>query len=371
MKQKTTLTGGAYPSYDQNYFTNKNYFVNQKYLDNYQFLDKIPEAFITYNKNRLKKYSNENLVYLNNGSEFELEIYNPSTSVLGIKIKMNDSFISDNFLVIKPGQRIHLDRFINNENKFKFNTYNVENTDEVKDIIKNNGNIELYFFKSKINNNNNIIYYNDFYSNDVIYGNFHYTQPGQFYCSTNINNSIQSTTSTNATTNDSIDLNSIETGMIEKGNKSEQKFDTIYADFNSISAHIINMKILPLSQKPIESKDLIKKCASCKTKLKKDWKFCAKCGTSIKSEQNFHEITFHYTDLSVNIFKFDMICKDYLTTYDIDLGYENIIKILSNKDKIYMIVLDDVKYMPGFFTIKEKKKEGKVILSITLQKEYI
>lgn len=334
-------------------------YFDYSYSEN-TILDKNPEVFLRHNKNRLKKYDDK--VYLNSGSEFDIEIFNPSSSRLGILISLNGSFISESKLVIYPGQRIYLDRFINDNNKFLFKTYEVDNNENISDIIKNNGDVNILFYKER----QTYSYYND---RNIVYGG-----PGSninnnvFYCSTN-DNIIGST---NITT--SID-DKIETGMIEKGSKSDQKFNSVYVDLNLSCSYQYFFKILPISQKPLETKDLIKYCSGCKTKLKKDWNFCSKCGKFVRSEHEFYEITFHYTDLSVNMFKLedDMLELDKysLNTYDIDLGYENVIKILSNRDKIYMIVVDDKRYMPGFFTIKDKKKEGRVILSVSLKNDFL
>lgn len=332
-------------------------------------LDKNPEVFLRHNKNRLKKYDDK--VYLNSGSEFDIEIYNPSSSRLGILISLNGSFISESKLVIYPGQRIYLDRFINDNNKFLFKTYEVDNNDTLSDIIKNNGDVKILFYKER----QIYSYYND---RNIVYGGSGFNMNNNvFYCSTNGNTNDNIIGSTTITT--SID-DKIETGMIEKGSKSDQKFDSVYVDLNFSCSYQCFFKILPMSQKPLETKDLIRYCLGCKTKLKKDWNFCSKCGKSVRSEHEFNEITFHYTDLSVNMFKLedDMLELDeyssstsYCKTYNIDLGYENTIKILSNKDKIYMIVVDDKRYMPGFFTIKDKKKEGRVILSVFLKNDFL
>jgi flagellar hook assembly protein FlgD len=56
-----------------------------------------------------------------------------------------------------------------------------------------------------------------------------------------------------------IPINSIETGRVEKGEKSKQKFTEVEMDFekNYISSTII--QILPESRKPVETKDIFNK----------------------------------------------------------------------------------------------------------------
>jgi membrane protease subunit (stomatin/prohibitin family) len=72
-----------------------------------------------------------------------------------------------------------------------------------------------------------------------------------------------------------------ETGRIEKGNKSNQKFEAVSMDFESYYFHKISYQILPETKKPIETKELKKNfCTSCGFK-NKDYKFCPNCGEKI------------------------------------------------------------------------------------------
>jgi NADH pyrophosphatase NudC (nudix superfamily) len=73
--------------------------------------------------------------------------------------------------------------------------------------------------------------------------------------------------------------NSIETGRVEKGGKSDQSFKTVDKNFlpNACSTSI--WKILPESQKIYDNKDLKVYCSNCGKKRKKDSdKFCSSCG---------------------------------------------------------------------------------------------
>ena len=64
----------------------------------------VPEVFITKNKSRLKVYNNEK-VYLNDGDNFELEIFNNQPEEIGFEIFLNDKLISNSLLILKPAQR--------------------------------------------------------------------------------------------------------------------------------------------------------------------------------------------------------------------------------------------------------------------------
>jgi rRNA maturation endonuclease Nob1 len=43
----------------------------------------------------------------------------------------------------------------------------------------------------------------------------------------------------------------------------------------------VKYKILPMSSKPIEGKDLKKYCTECGKKVKETFKFCPSCGTKV------------------------------------------------------------------------------------------
>ena len=52
---------------------------------------------------------------------------------------------------------------------------------------------------------------------------------------------------------------SIETGRVEKGEKSKQKFDTIDMDFDNYYISSTILELLPESRKPVDAKKLKKK----------------------------------------------------------------------------------------------------------------
>lgn len=243
----------------------------------------IPEVYITKNKSRLKQYVNtKNLsfnspgmsVYLEDGDEFEIEIFNCTTFTLGVKFKFNGEYISNNHLIFEPGQRFFLDRYIDTNNKFKFTTYDVEdNNSKVDNAIRFNGNVEIEFYKKVElikepfypNLNNQMIYGNDYKNYDNNINQIYYTSLDTVQCFA-----------------DNLELKSFkETGKVDKGSKSDQSFKTVDMDFASIYSFHNWFKILPLSQKPIEAKDLKPTCSNCKRKCKKHDKFCSGCGNKL------------------------------------------------------------------------------------------
>ena len=110
-----------------------------------------PLAKIAVNKSLLKEYSNSEysrVVYMKNNSEFQIQIFNPYDYTIGADISINGKRMS-NRIIIKPGQRIWLERYLDEARKFLFSTYEVENSYEAKQAIRNNGLISISFYKEK------------------------------------------------------------------------------------------------------------------------------------------------------------------------------------------------------------------------------
>ena len=105
-------------------------------------------AKIAIKKNLVKEYKNSNsnrVVYLNNGTEFQIYLKNPYQYHVGIKIYVNGKSIG-NMLVLRPGQSWWLDRFMNNNSKFLFSTYEVEDTPEMNYATNKNGKVRIEFY---------------------------------------------------------------------------------------------------------------------------------------------------------------------------------------------------------------------------------
>ena len=253
-------------------------------------------AEITVKKNSIKKYNND--YYLKNGQEFEILLRNNTQDVVMATIKINGKQISTSGLVLKPGQKVYLERYLDQNRKFIFETYKVDNSTESLRAIENNGNIEVQFYKEKYNNNYGYVlpqptyrnpywYYADT-SNQLIGGGL--DTSNVFYSNNeNLSNIVNTsyTTSSNAPTIKSlksrVSLNSmdeVETGRVGQGSISNQSFKDYQGQFQSFSFKTIKLKILPHSLKPLETRDLAQYCVNCGTKNKKNnYKFCPKCGT--------------------------------------------------------------------------------------------
>jgi hypothetical protein len=375
-----------------------------------------PEAHITRSKTksrgRLKIYQN-NTVYLDQGEEFEIELFNPTQKTVLAKIEFNGEMISHSGLVLRQGQRVFLERFFDDNRKFKFEVYEVENTDkalaeagiakmnakskiaeatareqmneflegkalednilaierlkkdaenlneveselnlkanQIKHATEYNGDLKIFFFNEKEIKDNpyKIIkggynpwdnpygtWYNDGFGSlnttltsnisdnslsadlgDLTVGNtmdlnsLTRSVTAKFSSSTNDSNSLKSKKRMKKETlneevkpeeffNQSLRMediknslesltegkfeDSVETGRIGQGSLSNQSFTTVDMEFDMYTFHSIEYKILPTSNKPMETSDLKQYCCQCGKKLKKTDKFCSNCGTKVE-----------------------------------------------------------------------------------------
>ncbi len=243
----------------------------------------VPQSFITKSKQRLKQHTDT--VYLNNGDEFEIELFNPTQNKVLAKIEMNGKSIG-NGIILRPGERIFLERYLDEAKKFLFETYVVNgNNEEVKQAIANNGDVVVKFY------NEDILPTRTFYGsgstltiNNPVWTNTPYT----YTTHNTLGNSSFTTSSTNTFYNASLtsgaintnSLRSLETGRVEKGSNSNQTFTYDSSSFVSYPSTTNWWKIKPQSTKPLVREDLVTYCTECGSKRKKDThKFCPHCGT--------------------------------------------------------------------------------------------
>jgi hypothetical protein len=247
-----------------------------------------PSANITTKKSRLKEYGNK--VYLNDGTQFEIELFNPKDKPVLAKIKLNGSYISSSGLILKPGQRVFLERFIDVDKKFKFETYEVEASQQVADAIRNNGLVEVEFYDEQVYSQQPFWYG----GNTVTLGNsgtwnsnptFTTSGSNAYYSSTS---GIGLVNCSSSITSGTVDMSAPkeatkETGRVEQGEKSKQEMETGYGNFNSWTSSSIKWQIMPTSTKPVEVSEIRNYCPGCRTRIKKSsWKFCPSCGENLK-----------------------------------------------------------------------------------------
>ena len=278
-----------------------------------------PLAKIAVNKSLLKEYSNSEysrVVYMKNNSEFQIQIFNPYDYTIGADISINGKRMS-NRIIIKPGQRIWLERYLDEARKFLFSTYEVENSYEAKQAIRNNGLISISFYKEKPYQEpihifkstpepqpwyNYRLYSDENNFNDFSALNAYHIDNAVNFCAETTRGLAKSSVTSAATSatytstlgidnikpsgakniNANVRSKTIETGRIEKGSHSNQEFENVFIDFEYCSFALETIQILPESQKPYTDKDLKKVyCVNCGRKLNTKYKFCPYCGYRI------------------------------------------------------------------------------------------
>lgn len=301
----------------------------------------LPEAFVSVgkNKNRLKIYNGKN-VFIKDKEEFQIELFNPTQKTIGAKILINGTSISNSLLILKPGERSYLERYLDDNKKFVFETYNVENSAQVKEAIKKNGELRIEFFNEKVVASRGYTTFGSgscttlgtYYSSPTIApsnpfiitcqnlsGSITGTSSNAFSSGINIAGTTNTGTANLGTTSNTLSntmyfstgdfslsdctitttpnvagtttvcdmstgniSSTLETGRIEKGESSNQSFTNYYGEFDSICFRSVEFKLLPESHKPIEVKDIRQYCPGCRTRIKKSsWKFCPSCGESL------------------------------------------------------------------------------------------
>lgn len=285
--------------------------------------DQKPSAWIVNPKDRGRKsIKTGNKIYLEDGKSFEIELFNPLTEAVLSEIKVNGKSVSSTGLVIRPGERCYLDCFIDDKKKFVFKTYEVEDTKESKDAISKNGLVEIFFYKEetlhlpKWKEKVVPVYYPvyPYLQYPWSYPYLQYPWP-QYYGGITTTGGYGSLTVSNSSSNLAINCNSgytgistcnafysssnivpdveyaninslssplMETGRVERGESSSQKFEDIEMNFETYCISNVIYHLFPESQKPIEVKDIKKKfCENCGRNLKGTENFCSDCGCKI------------------------------------------------------------------------------------------
>lgn len=276
-------------------------------------------AKIAIAKNLIKEYKNSNserTVYLNNGTEFQIYLKNPYQTHTGIKISVNNKPIG-NMLVLRPGQSFWLDRFLNENKKFLFSTYNVENTPEMKYATSQNGKVTIQFYHEKEERSYPQVTFKNYDDRSYDYLNYNYNplnisdiklncdceiSPNSTVTCYNSTTTTGSTGHTTLTASSAIGSNSrvlrkevdrsatakvdtnltMETGRVEKGGMSDQKFDYCDLEFEYWPFKTEEIQILPTSRKQIRPEETRRKyCSQCGKKVSPKDKFCSNCGAKL------------------------------------------------------------------------------------------
>jgi len=226
----------------------------------------MPTASITSKKSRLKVYNHTN-IYLKDNSNFEIELHNPTPSRYLAKIYINGKELSKAGIIINSGQRVFLERYIDQDSKFLFKTFEVDDVKETEHARSQNGLIEVKFYKESENIGYNLL--------------VNYPHTFTYYNTSSGLSNISFTATSMLLTENSIPK-SIETGRVYEGEKSNQKLVQSSGDFDSLSSFVYNFQILPESIKAIEAQEIRHYCPGCGLRVKKtSWRFCPNCGEEL------------------------------------------------------------------------------------------
>jgi hypothetical protein len=245
------------------------------YTQNSSVLTPTPTANIAVNRNRLKHYSGDT-VYLKDNTCFEIELYNPKQLKVLAKIEINGQSVSGNGIVLRPGERVFLERWIDAPKKFLFETYQVEDSNESRNAIAKNGKVTVEFYDEAI-----FLTSGTFSTSTVLLTDSPMWTTGTTFIPPYGGSTVNYCSMTSVGANASV-AGSLETGRVEKGESSDQKLVVDSASFNYLCNSKVELRILPESQKPVEVKEIRNYCTECGTRMKaKSWKFCPSCGTKI------------------------------------------------------------------------------------------
>jgi len=289
-----------------------------------------PTVNVSVAKNRLKVYNKESqlpTIYLEKDAEFEIELFNPTKDVIVAEIILNDKAISQGGLVLRQGERIFLERYLDVAKKFRFETYTVSNTEEVQAAIKDNGSLKVKFYredttpkyvtpKSNITDWTPRLYGNNY---DSPFGYVHNSSTDDVH--TMLSGSLSDTlsfTNINASIDDDVigftssvqysaqeipvldaedfiekhpefgrDLRKkskkTETGRVSEGSTSSQEFANSEREFHPYPFATVTYKLMPVSTKQVDASEVGKRryCTNCGSKAKSTFKFCPTCGDKV------------------------------------------------------------------------------------------
>lgn len=227
--------------------------------------DGIPKMFVTKNKQRIKQHGN--VVYLKNGEEFELEIYNPRQNKILAKIELNGKAIGSG-IVLRPGERVFLERHLESNNKFLFETYTIDgNNKSAVKAIENNGSVKVEFFDELIWQTSPTITWTNSDWSIKQPTTYPYCDDPYRYYNGYLNSNFSNITS-----------NNLETGRVEKGSESGQYFVEDNTNFSYFPINSIEWKIIPESRKQITKEDIVVYCGGCGRKKREKERYCPSCG---------------------------------------------------------------------------------------------
>lgn len=251
-------------------------------------------------KDQLPRYGDT--YYMKDGQAFIIMLHNPTRQKIAARLLLNGK-AEQSMIVLKPGQRAWLERFIDIDRKFVFETYEVDDTAESHDAIANNGKVRVEFYAEEIHMNTPVFVEQPVYipvirpvivNPIIVHPNpWPYNNPHWYYNgTTNIGSVCYDSLSDNAggmsvnslkspgvpiVEHDQSAVPQMETGRVEAGAVSNQKFHASFDSFNNYYFHVEEFRLMPEKYKPAEKIKL--HCVKCGRAQKSGDIFCGTCGT--------------------------------------------------------------------------------------------
>lgn len=274
-----------------------------KTMTHYRMQDSAPSAIIlaknprTSSLDELRTYQG-NTIYLNNGDEFQIRLFNPLREKIGVQIGINGD-LSESLLVLNPGEDVTLDRFLDDKSKMLFETYTYDaNNKAAANAVAENGIVNVNFFKEKkvhrlnINKSSRGIYdgYGHFKGMGTTFNldsfdDSTFTTNNVFYSQSLENdNNFTLCSSSLDFASDTVPEVKKETGRVEKGNESIQNFNEVQVEFETFSFHQITYYLKPTSERgsTVTETKVREYCPNCAYRIRNiRWNFCPKCGNEI------------------------------------------------------------------------------------------
>lgn len=308
-------------------------------MTHYNLKSSVPSATVvsrnpkTSSLDEMKLYEGK-YFFLENGQEFQLRLFNPLSETIAARISFNGA-PSASKLIIRPGEDITIDRFLDNDKKMLFETYDVNaNNKAAMDAIVRNGLLSVEFFKEqpifntysgtisvgntewdnsiwRPNTTTGTVNFNGYQSTYTMntshdisgnnIGGVNYDAPINMASMDTLENSCETSGMYNGVPLSdtkafhsfdpfgdmakelNLEDDKMETGRIEEGEKSDQQFQSVYKNFSAYPFHTIEYELKPISEHqkyvPTEIRNY---CSSCGYRMrKKSWQYCPKCGTKI------------------------------------------------------------------------------------------
>lgn len=257
-----------------------------------------PTANITVNKSRKKVFqtlmtegviaSDGDKVFLTDGDEFELELFNPTQGTIAAEISIDGTVISGGMLVMRPGERTYVERFFDKAVRFKYSTYVVEaGNSEVEAAIAKNGLVTVRFFEEYVkpvarplcHTHGGMLKSMSFGGPIAGSASVYSASTAKSASMDNMMSFSDSVGGSTASFTSSVAPATQETGRVEEGQSSSQRFSYVDKTFQPYALHTVTVKIEPQSKMPVTAADIKVYCTACGRKMKEGEKFCPNDGT--------------------------------------------------------------------------------------------